>query len=234
MNATGPLPEHEIENVKAGNGLAFEALYHKYKRNVYSLCLRTTKDAADAEDLTQEVFLQVYRRVNGLRNGAAFKSWLFRVTTNVILMHCRKRRILPVSLHYIFDDRTSAVVDVVETLVSPGFEPIERIALVRAIVGLPKCRRAVLVLHDIKGMSHREIATSLGVSLNTTKSNLSRAHDQLRGVLRATHRYRWPKHACDGSAGNNDGGQVDAKVGRLETGNDTAGCHQERSGRSLV
>ena len=68
-------------------------------------------------------------------------------------------------------------------LASPGFEPIERIALARAIGDLPKCRRTVLVLHDIKGLSHREIAASMGVSLNTTKSNLSRAHHQLRGIF---------------------------------------------------
>jgi predicted RNA polymerase sigma factor len=75
--------------------------------------------------------------------------------------------------------------DIVQTLVSPAREPIERIILARAIGSLPKCRRAVLVLHDIKGMSHREIAASLGISINTTKSNLSRAHHQLRGILRA-------------------------------------------------
>lgn len=217
MNATENLPSHEIRNVKAGNGLAFEALYHKYKRNVYSLCLRTTKDVADAEDLTQEVFLQVYRRVSDLRNDDAFKSWLFRVTMSVILMHCRKRKRLPISLHYLVNARTAAVVDIVEMLVSPGCEPIERIALVRAIVGLPKCRRAVLVLHDIKGMSHREIAASLGVSLNTTKSNLSRAHQQLRGVLRSHSSMALTGACCNASGGNNVGRQFE-RSGQITDG----------------
>ena len=215
MNSTEDIPPQDIEMVKAGSRREFEALYHKYKRSVYSQCLRTTRDVADAEDLTQEVFLQVYRRLSGLRNDAAFKSWLFRVTTNVILMHCRKRRRLPISLQFIVDARTSAVVDVVETLVSPGCEPIERIALVRAIVGLPKCRRAVLVLHDIKGMSHREISTSLGVSLNTTKSNLSRAHDQLRGILRSPCSMALAAACCNASGGGDDGGLVDRKAGGL-------------------
>lgn len=176
--------EFEIEQVKAGNVLAFDALYSKYKRTVYALCLRSTKDTADAEDLTQEVFLQVYRRVSSLRNSAAFKSWLFRVTMNIVLMHSRKRRVLPISIHYIVDSETSTIEDVVEMFANPVSEPIERIALARAIGNLPKRRRAVFLLHDIKGMSHGEIAAFLGVSLNTTKSNLSRAHHQLRGMLR--------------------------------------------------
>lgn len=175
---------HEIEQVKAGDALAFETLYNRYKQPVYALCLRSTKHVADAEDLTQEVFLQVYRRISSLRNSAAFKSWLFRVATNIILMHARRRRALPTALQYVVDYETSAMVDLVEVLISPGCEPAERIALARAIGDLPKCRRAVLLLHDIQGMSHREIAASLGVSLGTTRSNLFRAHHQLRGVLR--------------------------------------------------
>jgi RNA polymerase sigma-70 factor (ECF subfamily) len=183
MGTLEGLSAYEIEQVKAGDVLAFETLYSKYRRTVYGLCLRSIKDVGDAEDLTQEVFLQVYRRVCTLRDGAAFKSWLFRVTTNIILMHSRRRRIVPISLQYILECATSAVGDIVQALTSPTREPIERITLVRAIGSLPKCRRTVLVMHDIKGMSHREIAASLGVSINTSKSNLSRAHRQLRGSL---------------------------------------------------
>jgi len=184
MTSIEGLSGYEIEQVKAGDSLAFDALYSKYKHAVYALCLRKTGHAADAEDLTQEVFLQVYRRVSSLRNSAAFKPWLFRVATNIILMHSRRRRVFPMSLHYISDPETSGVIDVVRALIGLACEPIERIALARAIGGLPKCRRAVLVLHDIKGMSHREIAASLGVSSSATRSNLSRARHQLRGILR--------------------------------------------------
>ncbi len=202
------LSAHEIEQLKAGSVLAFEALYNKYKARVYALCLRSLKDAADAEDLTQEVFLQVYRRVCTLRDGTAFKSWLFTVTTNIILMHSRRRRVFPISLHCILEHATSAVDNIVQTLVSPAREPIERIILARAIGGLPKCRRIVLVLHDIKGMSHREIAASLGVSINTTKSNLSRAHHQLRGILRANSSAPTLPAICGGVAlGETIGGQ---------------------------
>ena len=174
---------YQIEQLNGGNIHAFEALYHQYKQRVYALCLRNTHNVADAEDLTQEVFLQVHRMISSLRNYAAFKSWLYRMTMNAILMHFRKSHVLVMSLHYVLDPKTSAVLDMAEMLATPGCDPIVQIALARAIGGLPKCRRAMVVLHDIKGMSHREIAESLGVSLTTAKSNLSRARRQLRGVL---------------------------------------------------
>ena len=173
----------QIDQLTGGNLYEFEALYHQYKKTVYALCLRNTHNASDAEDLTQEVFLQVHRKISTVRNYSAFKSWLYRVTTNAILMHFRKRHVLVMSLHCVLDPKTSTVLDIEEMLVTPGWEPIQRVALARAIGGLPKCRRATVVLHDIKGMSHREIAQSLGVSLTTAKSNLSRAHRQLRGAL---------------------------------------------------
>jgi RNA polymerase sigma-70 factor, ECF subfamily len=173
----------QIALVKVGNVHEFEALYHQHQKTVYAQCLRNLHNASDAEDLTQEVFLQVHRRISTLRNYAALKSWLYRVTMNAILMHFRKRDLLAMSLHYVQDPKTSAVLDIAETLVTRGCEPIERVALARAIGRLPKCRRAMVLLHDIKGMSHREIAESLGISLTTAKSNLSRARRQLRGAL---------------------------------------------------
>jgi len=183
MKHPAELRTYEIEQLKRGNVDAFEALYHQHKQAVYALCLRTTHNVADAEDLTQEVFLQVHRRIGSLRDHAAFKSWLYRVTMNAILMHFRKGHVLVMSLHYVLDPKTSAILNIAEMLATPGCDPIERVALARAIGDLPKRRRAMVVLHDIKGMSHAEIAESLGVSLTTAKSNLSRARRQLRGVL---------------------------------------------------
>jgi RNA polymerase sigma-70 factor (ECF subfamily) len=183
MRAAGASSAHAIEKVRCDDRGGFEAVYREYKHNVYALCLRKTSDVADAEDLTQEVFLQVHRKVNSLRDEAAFKGWLFRVTMNTILMHFRKRRMDALPLNYLGDTETSPILDTLQAL-SVVCEPIERIALARAIGGLPKCRRAAVVLHDIKGMSHREVALSLGVSLNTAKSNLCRARRQLRGILR--------------------------------------------------
>src|SRR5258708_38976166 len=114
----------QIEQLKGGNTHAFEALYRQHKQTVYGLCLRNTHNAADAEDLTQEVFLQVHRRISSLRNYAAFKSWLYRVTMNAILMHFRKRHGLVLSLHYVLDPKTSAVLGTAAKPATPGCEPI--------------------------------------------------------------------------------------------------------------
>jgi RNA polymerase sigma-70 factor, ECF subfamily len=183
MRAPEALSAHAIKKVRYGDLDGFEAVYREYRHTVYALCLRKTSDVADAEDLTQEVFLQVHRKVNSLRDEAAFKGWLFRVTMNTILMHFRKRRMDALPLHYLADSDTSPILGTLQVL-TVVCEPTERIALARAIGGLPQCRRAAVVLHDIKGMSHREVALFLGVSLNTAKSNLCRARRQLRGILR--------------------------------------------------
>ena len=183
MRAAGGLSAHAIEKARHDDLGEFEAVYREYKHTVYGLCLRKTNDAADAEDLTQEVFFQVYCKVNSLRDQASFKSWLFRVTMNTILMHFRKRKTETMRLRHLTDSETGPTLDALQT---PAVvcEPLKRLALARAIGGLPRCRRAAVVLHDIKGLSHHEVALSLGVSLNTAKSNLCRAHLQLRGVLR--------------------------------------------------
>ena len=182
MKAVVQLSSAMIGKAKAGDQGAFEALYHEYKHTVYRLCFRGTKNVADAEDLTQEVFLQVHLKVKDLRGEAAFKSWLYKITLNVTLMHLRKRRTEGIPLQH-FEGETTRIPDALQTHTAPRFGPLVRIALARAISGLPKQRRNVVLLHDIKGMSHREIATSLGVSLNTTKSNLCRAHGQLQRIL---------------------------------------------------
>src|ERR1051326_3355247 len=87
-----------IEKAKAGDGIAFEALYGLYKRRVYSLCLRMTGNTAEAEDLTQEAFLQLYRKIATFRGESAFSTWLHRLAVNVVLMHLRKKGLPEVSL----------------------------------------------------------------------------------------------------------------------------------------
>ena len=172
-----------IDKVRSGNPAGFEALYHEYKQAVYGLCLRKTSNVEDAKDLTQEVFLQVYRKVKTLRNEAAFKSWLFKVTLNTILMYFRKRKMEYIYLDHPKESETSPSEAIVETLSSVRPEPIVRIALARAIGGLSQSRRDAVVLHDIKGMNYLDIASSLGMPVNTAKSDLWRAHRELRRIL---------------------------------------------------
>ncbi len=174
-----------VEKARDGDRSAFEKLYTFYKTPVYTLCLRLTRNVLDAEDLTQEVFLQVYRKVNTFRGEAAFGSWLYRVATNVTLMHLRKRHL---------DERPLDVLEPENRSISyaspPGSHdhcgPVEHIALLQAVCGLSKGGRTQILLHDVKGLSHKEVAERLGVSVNTSKSQLHRAHRKLRDILTGT------------------------------------------------
>src|SRR6202140_2235855 len=87
-----------IERAKLGDAEAFQVLYDKHKRRVYSLCLRMTANTAEAEDLTQEAFLQLYRKIGTFRGESAFSTWLHRLSVNVVLMHLRKKSLPVVSL----------------------------------------------------------------------------------------------------------------------------------------
>jgi RNA polymerase sigma-70 factor (ECF subfamily) len=159
---------------------AFEQLYHMHRRRVYSLCLRLVGNAADAEDLTQEVFLHLYRKIGSFRGDAAFTTWLHRLTTNLVLMHLRRRR----SNHEPMDDvQVKALLEAHRT--DGGMSRIvDRIALERALMALPLGYRTILVLHDIEGYGHEEIARMLGVTVGTTKSQLHKARLRLRRLLR--------------------------------------------------
>lgn len=87
-----------IERAKHGDAEAFQILYDKHKRRVYSLCLRMTANTAEAEDLAQEAFLQLYRKIGTFRGESAFSTWLHRLSVNVVLMHLRKKSLPVVSL----------------------------------------------------------------------------------------------------------------------------------------
>src|SRR5690349_12457059 len=103
MRASNLQEDLAIEAAKAGDEIAFESLYRRYRRSVYVWCLRMTGDVPDAEDLTQEVFLQVYRKVASFRGEAAFGTWLYKVAMNVTRMQFRKRRIETTSLNYLLE-----------------------------------------------------------------------------------------------------------------------------------
>jgi RNA polymerase sigma-70 factor, ECF subfamily len=170
-----------VEKAKNGDRSAFEKLYTFYKTPVYALCLRLTRDALDAEDLTQEVFMQVYRKVNTFRGEAAFGSWLYRVATNVTMMHLRKRHFhVPLD---VLEPESRPLSSTSSTGSYNPCDPVERISLLRAVCGLSKSGRTQVLLHDLKGLSHQEISQRLGVNVNTSKAQLHRAHRDLRDIL---------------------------------------------------
>src|SRR5512133_22640 len=96
--ALGITESEAIDKAKGGDTESFEALYNLHKRRVYSLCLRMTSNTAEAEDLTQEAFLQLYRKIGTFRGESAFSTWLHRLSVNVVLMHLRKKSLPVVSL----------------------------------------------------------------------------------------------------------------------------------------
>ncbi len=164
-----------------GDRQAFEELYQRHNRRVYSLCLRMTQSVSEAEDLTQEVFIQLFRKLGSFRGESAFTTWLHRLTVNQVLMHFRKRS---VKMEQTTEDGETPVQAVKGTENPIRMSVVERLALDEAIVQLPPGYRAVFLLHDVEGYEHEEIARMLGRSVGTSKSQLHKARKKLRHLLR--------------------------------------------------
>jgi RNA polymerase sigma-70 factor (ECF subfamily) len=174
-----------IERAKRGDARAFQELYEKHKRRVYSLCLRMTANTAEAEDLTQEAFLQLYRKIATFRGESAFSTWLHRLSVNVVLMHLRKKSLPVVSLEETTQggEEDSPKKDFgAEDLALAG--SIDRLQLQRAVDDLPPGYRTIFVLHDIEGYEHNEIAGIVGCSIGNSKSQLHKARMKLRDLLK--------------------------------------------------
>ena len=174
-----------IEKAKQGDAQAFQALYDKHKRRVYSLCLRMTANTAEAEDLTQEAFLQLYRKIATFRGESAFSTWLHRLSVNVVLMHLRRKNLPVVSL-----EETTAPGEEDTPKKDFGAEDvalagsIDRLQLQKAVADLPPGYRTIFVLHDVEGYEHNEIASIVGCSIGNSKSQLHKARMKLRDMLR--------------------------------------------------
>lgn len=159
---------------------AFEELYRKHHRRVYALCLRMTNNAAEAEDLTQEAFVQLYRKIGSFRGESAFTTWLHRLTVNQALMHFRKKS---VKLELTTEEGETPV-QIVNGTENPYRMPVvDRIAIDKAVSQLPPGYRTVFILHDVEGHEHEEVARMLGCSVGTSKSQLHKARMKLRGLL---------------------------------------------------
>jgi len=169
------------QRAAGGDLVAFEELYERHNRRVYSLCLRMTQNVAEAEDLAQEAFIQLFRKIGSFRGESAFTTWLHRLTVNQVLMHFRKKG---VKLEQTTDDGETPVQIVAGTQNPNQMPVVDRIALDRAIGQLPPGYRTVFVLHDVEGHEHEEIAGMLGCSVGTSKSQLHKARMKLRTLLR--------------------------------------------------
>lgn len=173
-----------IKRAGAGDANCFEALYARYKRRTFSLCLRMTGNYAQAEDFTQEVFLQLYRKISLFRGESAFSTWLHRLSVNIVLMHWRKKGLVEVSLEETSDPQPeSKPKNDIGKRDNVLHGTIDRIALEQALDGLSVGYRMVFVLHDIEGYEHNEIAEMLGCSIGNSKSQLHKARMKLRTLL---------------------------------------------------
>lgn len=164
----------------AGDTAAFERLYQQYNRRVYSICLRMLGNPTEAEDLTQDVFVQLFRKIGSFRGESAFTTWLHRMTVNQVLMHFRKRGVRHESTT---DDGELPVLIEVGTDRPSRMPIIDSIALERAISELPPGYRTVFTLHDVEGYEHEEIARMLGCTVGTSKSQLHKARMRIRSLL---------------------------------------------------
>lgn len=184
-----PAEADALTRAQAGDHHAFAQLYSLHKRRIYSLCLRMVGNIAEAEDLTQEAFLQLHRKISTFRGDSAFSTWLHRLAINVVLMQLRKKGLSLISL----DEAMEPVPDE-----GPGRSfgapdltlsgAIDRLVLERAVADLPAGYRLIFILHDVEGYEHNEIAAMLECSIGNSKSQLHKARLRLREALRAEAR----------------------------------------------
>jgi RNA polymerase sigma-70 factor (ECF subfamily) len=176
-----------LARAQGGDHYAFAQLYSLHKRRIYSLCLRMVGNTAEAEDLTQEAFLQLHRKIATFRGDSAFSTWLHRLAINVVLMHLRRKGLAVISLDEAMDPAPDEGPG--RSFGSPDLNltgAIDRLALERAVGDLPAGYRLIFVLHDIEGYEHNEIATMLDCSIGNSKSQLHKARLKLRDALRVS------------------------------------------------
>jgi RNA polymerase sigma-70 factor, ECF subfamily len=172
-----------VKRVQQGDSSFFELIYSLHKRRVFSICLRITKDVAAAEELTQDAFIQAYRKIATFRAESKFSTWLHRLTVNTVLMHLRKKQLAEVSLEDIepeFDSPPPRQFGEQDRVLG---SVADRVLLDRAIAKLPPGYRLVFVLHDIEGYAHNEIADFLGCTIGNSKSQLHKARLRVRKLL---------------------------------------------------
>jgi RNA polymerase sigma-70 factor (ECF subfamily) len=187
--ASEQIGEKILARAQSGDHQAFAQIYSLHKRRIYSLCLRMVSNPAEAEDLTQEVFLQLHRKIATFRGDSAFSTWLHRMAVNVVLMQLRKKGLQLISLDEAMepapDEAPKRSFGAPDLILSGA---IDRLALERAVAELPAGYRLIFILHDVEGFEHNEIASLLNCSIGNSKSQLHKARLRLRDALRTQSR----------------------------------------------
>jgi RNA polymerase sigma-70 factor (ECF subfamily) len=183
-----------IHLAQTGDESAFEFLYKTNRQRIYALCLRLTRNPGLAEDLMQEAFLQAFRKINSFREESTFSSWLYRIGFNVALMHLRKKGLQEVALEQTCESEDNDS----RTRQFGALDPVasatcDRVSLNRAIRELPNGYKKILLLHDVLGHLHCEIASLLGCSIGNSKSQLHKARLRMREILEVKSRQKQQK-----------------------------------------
>jgi RNA polymerase sigma-70 factor (ECF subfamily) len=177
------IEEEAIRGCISGDPRAFETIYSLHRRRVYSLCLRMVNNAAEAEDLAQEAFMQLFRKIGTFRGESAFSTWLHRLTVNIVLMHLRKKGLDEISLDQEPEDEEDLPKKEYGGADLNLIGAVDRVTLEQAIADLPKGYRTIFLLHDVEGYEHNEIADMIGCSIGNSKSQLFKARLKLRAYL---------------------------------------------------
>jgi RNA polymerase sigma-70 factor (ECF subfamily) len=174
-----------VRLAQQGDGAAFEQIYKLHSRRVYALCLRMVGEPMQAEDLSQEVFLQVFRKIGTFRGESAFSTWMHRIAVNIVLMSLRRKSFTETPI----DTLTNSEDESSQSLMESGGPDlrlngvIDRITLRAAINELAPGYRAMFILHDIEGYEHHEIAEMFGCTAGNSKSQVHKARARLRELL---------------------------------------------------
>jgi RNA polymerase sigma-70 factor (ECF subfamily) len=190
-----------VRRAREGDPDAFASLFNAHKTKIYSLCLRMTSNTAEAEDLTQDAFLQAFRKLATFRGDSALSTWLYRVAVNTVLMHMRKKGLRVMSLDQPLEEPDGTVKREQGKLDDRLSGCVDRIALTRAMKELPAGYRTIFVLHEVKGYEHHEIAHLLHCSVGNSKSQLHKAKTRMRELLGLEEAYAMNK-ARSRQAGN--------------------------------
>jgi RNA polymerase sigma-70 factor, ECF subfamily len=183
--AAQAISDEIVRLAQRGDAAAFETIYRTHCRRVYALCLRMIGDPVEAEDLTQEAFMQLFRKIHTFRGESAFSSWLHRLTANIVLMRFRKKRPVFASLDEMTrdhgdNDRVAFEIGVPDLHLT-GVP--DRLKLTDALEQLPGGYKLMFTLHDVHGYEHNEIAVIMGCSVGNSKSQLHKARKRLRELL---------------------------------------------------
>lgn len=186
--------KEELRSVRAaqrGDPRAFQRLYERYRNYVYSLCLRMCKDPSLAEDLTQDIFFHVWKKMAGFKGQALFRTWLYRITINKVLLHFRKNKVGTLSLN----DETLPAAETILLKNSSHADLDDCISLRNSLADLSPHYRAVLMLHDLEGYRHGDISRLLGITSGASRSQLHKARVKIRLALGAAQLHHREKHS---------------------------------------